>query len=439
MKTAPLALLLAALTQGAPVDQGRIDGAVRKGLAYLKTAKTPPVEFARISDTSELVLLTFVHGGVPESDDTFQEYFRRMMNGPLERTYKVALQAMILEDLDRVKFQSRIAQCAQFLVDNQCGNGQWSYGEPTAYVKDPGPAKEVATPAPPRDGAREFGPSGRKEKPKVKSRIPVRKMKEGPATGDNSNSQYAALGLRACHDAGIVLPKESIQLARRWWIESQHETGEEKGVATGGDLPGTPRGWCYSKQTVCAKNHRAYASMTAGAVGALAICDFILDQDRKKDPAIRSGLAWLSAHWSVTANEGPVEFDTSTRTELFYFLYALERAGMLVDLPTVGKHDWYGEGASAILEVQKADGSWSGGAPRCNPTWDTCFAILFLKKATARLEVASEDRVRKWAAKGSVPSGWPLRCWFSGWAPPTLRTPRSPGTSSSSRRRSARC
>ncbi|HZE97631.1 MAG TPA: hypothetical protein VE981_11440 [Planctomycetota bacterium] len=368
---------------------------MRKGIAFLKTAKTPPVEFAKINDSFELVLLTFVVGGVSESDDKFQEYFKRLMEEPLERTYKVVLQAMILEELDRVKYQNRLAQCAQFLLDNQCVNGQWSYGEPSAYVKDPGPSTAVATAAPVREGAREFGTPGKKEKPKVKSKIPVKKMKDGPATGDNSNSQYAALGLRACHDAGILLPKDPVQLARKWWIESQHDKEEDKGVATGGDLPGTPRGWCYSKQSVCSKNHRAYASMTAGAVGALAICDFILDQDRKKDMAIKSGLAWLNAHWSVTANEGPVEFDTSSKTEYYYFLYALERTGMLLDVPAIAKHDWYQEGAVAILDAQKADGSWFGGANRCKPTWDTCFAILFLKKATQRLEVASEDRARR--------------------------------------------
>src|SRR6185436_6876687 len=189
-------------------------------------------------------------------------------------------------------------------------------------------------------------------------------------------------GLRACHDAGVTLPKDVLQLARKWWIESQHDTGDDKGVATGGEPPAPPRGWCYSKASVCAKNHRAYASMTAGAVGALAILDFMLDMDRKKDAAIRSGLAWLNAHWSVSANEGPVEFDTSASTEYYYFMYALERAGMLYDTVLVGKHDWYLEGANHILGAQKADGSWYGGAKRCNPTWDTCFAILFLKKAT---------------------------------------------------------
>src|SRR5439155_25657558 len=133
------------------------------------------------------------------------------------------------------------------------------------------------------------------------------------------HSQYAALGLRACHDAGIVLPKEVVQNARKWWLESQHGAAE-KGVATGGEGSGPPRGWCYSKESVCAKGHHPYASMTAGGVGALAICDYLLDLDRKKDPAIKSGLGWLDAHWSVKSNEGPVEFDASPNCELYYSL-----------------------------------------------------------------------------------------------------------------------
>jgi hypothetical protein len=65
---------------------------------------------------------------------------------------------------------------------------------------------------------------------------------------------------------------------------------------------------------------------------------------------------------------------------------------MLLDMPTIGKHDWYNEGAKQLLDDQKADGSWVAGGGRSNSTWDTCYAILFLKKATARLEVVSEDR-----------------------------------------------
>jgi hypothetical protein len=390
-------LILAAIlaVTCAQVEQPRIDAAVRKGVEFLKTAPTPGFTYGKIDTTYELVLLTFVHAGVPETDPKFQEYFKMLLERPLERTYPVVLQAMILEEVDRVKYQARIAQCAQFLIDNQCVNGQWSYGEPSAYVKDvPPPAKDVASGNKPKEaGARDFSVSTAKEKPKVRNKIPVKKMKDGPATGDNSNSQYAALGLRACHDSGIVLPKDVIEKCRKWWIDSQHDSGGEKGVATGGDVTGPPRGWCYSKASVCDKKHHPYASMTAGAVGALAIYDYILDMDRKKDASIKSGLAWHNANWSVGGNTGPAEFAATTAAEHYYYLYALERAGMLLDMTMIGNHDWYVEGAKLLLDGQKDGGSWVAGGGRSNSTWDTCYAILFLKKATQKL-VVSEDRKR---------------------------------------------
>ena len=77
----------------------------------------------------------------------------------------------------------------------------------------------------------------------------------------------------------------------------------------------------------------------------------------------------------------------------YYYLYALERAAILYGTETLGRHVWYVEGANWLLDGQKPDGSWDVGdrqwAP-WNPVWDTCFAILFLKRATRPL-VASED------------------------------------------------
>ena len=76
--------------------------------------------------------------------------------------------------------------------------------------------------------------------------------------------------------------------------------------------------------------------------------------------------------------------------------YALERAGILLNVATIGGKSWYAEGARFILETQQPDGSWtarSKGMPPDHPVWDTCFAILFWKRATRPLEpVASVDR-----------------------------------------------
>ena len=224
-----LAMALSAQAQG--LDQKRIDEAIAKGVQYLKTAESPPWD-AHISNSDELVLLTLIHAGVPENDAKLQEYFTRAMAAKQERTYKVALLAMCLEELDRVKHQGKIRQCAQFLVDNMCQNGQWSYGEPSTFAEGTptggaggavasGKVKEVA--------------GGGRQKPKVVQKVPVEKRVQGPASGDNSNSQYAALGLRACHDAGVVLPRETvIKPAKRWWATSQlGAKSKDTSVATG--------------------------------------------------------------------------------------------------------------------------------------------------------------------------------------------------------------
>ena len=392
--TAVLALTLAAplWAQDAtpdPVLQAKIDDAIRRGVGYLKTAESIVgwPEFGGNSD--ELILWTLVHADVPTRDQVFQTLLQRILADKLQRTYKVALQAMILEEVDRVAYQPRIWQCAQFLIDNQCATGQWSYGEESPAVQNiPTPGKPDVASAP-VTGARDFSTpaAGKKVKPKVVRRIAVQKTKAGPAGGDNSNSQYAALGLRACSEAGIKFPRETLALTRKWWLDCQHAGDKDKKVATG-KMAADPRGWCYDAKD----SHPAYGSMTAGAVASVAILDYLLDIDWKKDPAVASGLAWLTQHYSVTENVGPPqERPAGTAEFYYYYLYALERAGILAGTETLGGHKWYLEGAKILVEAQSADGSWVHGGDWNKPSWNTCFAILFLKRATRPL-VASVDR-----------------------------------------------
>jgi hypothetical protein len=365
------------------VDQKRVNHAIRQGIEFLKTSPSPGHNASESAD--ELILLTYVHAG-SEATPRFKELFEKMLQAPLKATYNVALQAMVLEELERVKYQGRIHQCAQFLVDNQCPNGQWSYGTPTTYPDAvPVPRGEVQTGTPrkqagPARGVRNFDESepGVRQKPRVQVHLAVKKNRDGPAAGDNSNSQYAALGIRACHDAGIVFPQDVIAKARQWWVDSQ-EKSEKGGVATGGE--GVPRGWGYKGEEA-----KSYGSMSAGAIGAVCIYDFILGIEFKKERAALDGIAWLAKNWTVADNPGrPKWFH-------YYYLYGVERAGMLYDTARIGAHDWYLEGANHLLEHQNPDGSWGSADKLDNTTWGTCFAILFLKQATHRLEVASTDR-----------------------------------------------
>lgn len=384
----------------AGVDQRKVDEAIRKGIEYLKTQEAQFVADPHGTHAAELVLLTYVHAGLRPGNPAVDALLKTMLDAPLVNTYRVSLQAMVLEELQRVKYQRQILKCAQFLVDNQCRSGQWAYGEATTFPEPP--ADEVATGGP-ADGPRVFGGVVESnEKPKVVRRIPVKKQKDGPETGDNSNSQYALLGLRACHDAGIVIPREVTARARAWWRESIQDTdmpGKDgkPAVASGPGLIGSPGGWCYAGK---AHGHQPYGSMTAGAVGSLAICGYILgEKNPRREIAVLRGLEWLGREFTVTGNPGPSEHVPDTGWMVGYFLYALERAGMLCGVETIGGHRWYAEGANELLKRQGGDGSWLSPSPHgdrsreINTVWDTCFAILFLKRATRPLQdVASTDR-----------------------------------------------
>jgi hypothetical protein len=241
---------------GGPVDPKRIDEAIKKGVEFLRTSESIPAGFDfGPKDSDELILLTLVHAGVPENDPKLQELLKKLLDGPLDSTYEVSLLAMALEDLNRAKYQMRIWQCAQFLVDNQCKNGQWSYGKPTIAAMDTPTGFPPDTATGPKNGPREFGTTAdKKEKPKVTRKIPVRKSRDGIAAGDNSNSQYAALGLRACHDAGIVIPREVFTQARAWWVESQIGT-KDASVSTGRS-PGSRRAGATGDTTTSSSTAR---------------------------------------------------------------------------------------------------------------------------------------------------------------------------------------
>ncbi|HVE39791.1 MAG TPA: FecR domain-containing protein [Planctomycetota bacterium] len=382
------------------VDRKRIDEAIRKGIAFLKSAPSVGAEVFGIANCDELILLTLLSAGVSESDPELQKYLKSVVANRLERTYSVSLQAIALEEVDRVKYQGRIAECAQFLVDNQCGNGQWTYAGAASPVTLTSETKaDVAT------GAEEAGSDffGHRVKPKIARKLQIKKTRDGPAVGDNSNAQYAALGLRACSEAGIAIPAATLQRAADWWRKCQYSEDGGRGVASGEGA--VARGWCYNdgKNRVndgpCCVG--AYHSMTAGAVSSLIIYDHLLGTDWKKDVSVRLGMNWMTNYFMVSRNLGIDQSfktvnggTTPSETYHYYGLYALERVGILSAQEKLGRHPWYAEGAKFILSKQKADGSWLENSQSTTSTWDTCFAILFLRRATRPLpEVASEDRL----------------------------------------------
>ena len=75
-----------------------------------------------------------------------------------------------------------------------------------------------------------------------------------------------------------------------------------------------------------------------------------------------------------------------------YFLWSLERVSVLYNLRTLGDRDWYRWGAEILVANQAGSGAWDrdGGYPGQTPVLNTCFALLFLKRANLALDLTKK-------------------------------------------------
>jgi hypothetical protein len=215
-------------------------------------------------------------------------------------TYSVALVAMCLEAIDARRYKRKIHEAGKRLVETQQDGGSWSY------------------------------PVGRT---------------------DNSNAQFAVLGLRAAARAGFKVPKRTWRAAHDYFLGNQNRDG----------------GWSYSAGGA---EGASTASMTAGGVSSLLICGenmSLTEEERTAlDAAVDRGFTALGAKMNIGKDR-------------LYTLYGIERAGVLGRRTLIGGKPWYAPGAARLVEEQDRDGSWVG---HYDKVVETAFAILFLKKFT---------------------------------------------------------
>lgn len=184
-----------------------------------------------------------------------------------------------------------------------------------------------------------------------------------PPNWDLSNTQYAALGLRAAVAMGLTVEK-------RVWTRLASATKSLQSSYGGFDY--SPSGGFGSRG--------GYASMTAAGIAALAICDQHLDG---KSYAKEVGRGWQWFERNVAT------IGSAAEAHAFYFHYGLERAAILCDKDKVGDVDWYAAGAEMLLARQERSGGWISrpdgfllpgrAAGRGEPV-ATAFAVLFLRR-----------------------------------------------------------
>jgi len=339
-----------------------IEKAIRRGAAWLKKQDMfgkSPLDFRDVYPT--IGILALLHAGEFERDsvlaDRCLDYLLRRPLNISAGTYANALTAMALRDWDPARYRQRVFECAQWLVENQGwdkARPMWGYGDAVAGIGDEKKAGEE-----PAEG------------------LPLEVVRRGLVTKpetywDNSNSQFAVLGLHSAVHSGIKIPREVWERVEKHFHDMQ--------VA---DV-GTSGGWGY-------KTFGVNGSMTCAGLASLVVARHHLGLDKSApDPAVVRGLEWLAGYFTVEENPG--YNSVSAPHDQYYYLYGLERVGVLAGTEFLGDHEWYPAGARYLLAHQAADGSWlSAKSP---PTaddegrkryLDTCYAILFLRRATLSL------------------------------------------------------
>jgi hypothetical protein len=233
---------------------------------------------------------------------------------------------------------------------------------------------------------------------------------------------YACMGLKAARRLGIKIPDSVfVEILQYWWLGEQCKEGEKVGSfpvpAAQLDASGF-KGVSSKKRRKKPAARREFAARgwrdvtgrpygsTAAGLATLVICKSELAGNKtykkklrvKTDEAIEDAAAWLAKFFSVKdipSVNGVDERLPLPRFRLkpyyFFYMFALESAGTLTGCEKFGDHDWYREGALALLAIQKPDGHWDRWLKtppsdmQDSPEYciaNTCFALLFLKKAT---------------------------------------------------------
>jgi hypothetical protein len=187
----------------------------------------------------------------------------------------------------------------------------------------------------------------------------------GDGFRDNSNGQFALLGMWACDESGAVVPETFWKIQDQMWRSRQLANG----------------GWAYlnypEKQAKTLFEHgESSQTMTAAGVASLYVTASRLNKavqfKPRKDAALENGIANLERNFDLMRTymgQNP------------YYSYAIERVARASGRKFFGKLDWFREGAAELVATQ-TDGFWHD-VPDAYPYGGTAFALLFLARGGA--------------------------------------------------------
>ncbi len=405
-----LALTVLAATGSAAraVDQDAIDKAVERGVAYLRGAAPNGYDAAHPAGATALAGLTLLECGVAPDDKTVQAAAAAVREASItqNQTYALALGILFLDRLGDPDDVPVIESMTVRLLAGQNAGGGWTYTCPsipdsevrrlTTHLRQQ--TELIGRREPPKervqDKDKNDAPKRRtfKDLPReVREQLVLINRMAGlqptGMAGDNSNTQFATVALWVARRHGLPVDRALGRINLRYRV-SQNADG----------------GWAYVPTTdprgALGMNASTATMTCAGLLGLTAAQGVVADEakdkgkpgpDLGKDRPLKAALMLLSTAIGNPAGGRPA--DGAAREvpnvggKTYYFLWSLERVAVALDLDTIGGKDWYGWGSEVVVANQAANGSWQG---EYAPTVDTCFALLFLRRANLTTDLTAD-------------------------------------------------
>lgn len=436
-------LLAGTAPAGDPKENEAVKRAIKGGQAYLKAwyangmpgvpampGAPPGVAVGPIPDITGaprgaggafLAGLALIETGVPTNDKVVASIAKWCRESAVHiiGTYELSLAIMFLDRLQSPDDEPLIQFLTVRLLSGQCGDGSWSYQcdgirlDPVKeaqlkadLIKQP----KLTTPESPKapKKGRDREDLDDKPKPKKDAPPPAPKEAEKPekpkglhpsvepydrdvrggsrggrngfnqvGSGDRSNTQFATVALW-CGRRHHVDVTDALAALDKHYRESA----------------GTDGAWGYT-----VAGGQPTPAMTCAGLMGLAMGFAVKGlKDGEKDPkpdadamnkdkVLQDGLKYLgdalvTAQQAVPRREFPGQVFPQELGRNLYFMWSLERVGMVYGLETIGKIPWYEWGSQVLVHTQERTGAWTcHSGHSVQQEHATAFALLFLGRA----------------------------------------------------------